>query len=470
MQEFLHTNSDDVQEDIERYRKMVTNDKELYFDVHQIENIFEFYLEKDMFEEAEKILQIGLRQHPNATSLLLKKATSLSDKDKVEEAMMILNKLAKIEHSNPDVFLLLGWNHLKKSNVKKAVENFNIAISAAFEDEEDILFEVGFNLSQEGLYKEALPYLERSDKKFPSNENVLFELAFIYDKLGKTEQSIECYDKLLDINPFSENAWYNLGILHSKNDNFTKAVQAYEFTLTINPYHSEAYFNLGNSFAHSGLFDKALKAYHQHASLSNDVILTYQYIADCWEQLGNYDMAIRFYLLVTKKNKENPDAWYGLGSAFMGKGDFKSALQSLDQAISMEPLSPDYWFAHARCLYELNKNEDAVKSLENGLNIDPAETTAWIELFRLRLITEPLFEPTKFIAELLNNFKDSSAIHYLATFVFLKHFKDEESAAVHLSRALELNADGLNVLLNEYPVISDNERLTSIIMEAKASN
>lgn len=467
MQEFLHTNSDDVQEDIERYRRMVTNDKELYFDVHQIENIFEFYLEKDMFNEAEKVLIIGLRQHPNATSLLLKHASSLSDKGKLEEAMKLLSSLTKIEHSNPEVFLSLGWNYLKQRNVKKAVENFNIAVTVAFEDEEDILFEIGFNLSQEGFFKDALPYLEKSDDKFPSNENVLFELAFIYDKTGSLDKSIKCYNKLLDINPFSENAWYNLGILHSKNENFTKAVQCYEFTLTINPYHPEAYFNLGNSFAHSGMFDKALKAYHQHVSLSKDVVLTYQYIADCWEQLGNFDMAIRFYQLVTKKNKENPDAWYGLGTAFMGKEDFKSGLQSLDQAISIEPLSSDYWFAHARCLYELDKGDDAVKSLENGLNIDPTETTAWIELFRLRLITESYFEPEKFITELLNNFNDNSSIYYLATFIYLKHFEEENRAAIYLKRALELNANGLNVLLNEYPVISDNKRLTSIIMEAK---
>ncbi len=470
MQEFLHTNSDDVQEDIERYRRMVTNDKELYFDVHQIENIFEFYLEKDMLKEAEKILHIGLSQHPLATSLLLKKASSLSDKGKLEEAKVLLNKLTKLEYTNPDVFLSLGWNYLKQNSVKKAVENFNIAVSIAFEDEEDILFEVGFNLSQEGFFKDALPYLKKADDKFSPNENVLFELAFIYDKTGNPDKSIECYKKLLDLNPFSENAWYNLGILYSKKEDSTEAVQAYEFTLVINPYHSEAYFNLGNSFAHSGMFDKALKAYHQHVSLSSDVILTYQYIADCWEQMGNFDMAIRFYTLVTKKNKENPDAWYGLGSAFMGKEDFKSALQALDQAISIEPLSPDYWFAHARCLYELDKGDDAVKSLENGLNIDPDETAAWIELFRLKLITDSFFEPEKFITELLNNLKNSSSIHYLATFVSLKYFHDENRAAYHLSRALELNTDGLNVLLTEYPVISDNEKFTSIIMATKNGN
>ena len=463
MQEFLHTNNDDVQEDIERYKQMVSAEKELYFDVHQIENIYEFYLEKDMFDEAEKILGIGLRQHPNASSLLLKHASSLSDKGKLQDAQNILEKLIRFESSNPDVFLTLGWNYLKQSKVKNAVDNFETAVSVAFEDEEDILFEVGFNLSQEGFYREALSFLERSNDKFPENENVLFELAFIYDKTGNLDKSVECYNKLLDINSFSENAWYNLGILYSKKEEFTKAVQAYEFTIAINPYHPEAHFNLGNSFAHSGMFAKALNEYLEHATLSNDTNLTYQYIADCWEQLGNFDLAIRFYTLVTKRQKDNPDAWYGMGTALMGKNDFSNALQALDQAISIEPLSPDYWFAHARSLFELGKKDDAVKSLENGLNLDPEETAAWIELFRLKMITEDFFSPEDYIKSLLKSFNVNASVFYLAAMVYLRYLKNDDKASHYLHLALKTNPEGWNVLSSEYPFIADSVTVRSVV-------
>ncbi len=463
MQEFLHTNNDDVQEDLERYKKMVSAEKELYFDVHQIENIHEFYLEKNLLEEADKILDIGLRQHPNATSLLLKKASALSDKGKLQEAEVILEKLTKLENSNPDVFLTLGWNYLKQKNIKKAVDNFETAVSVAFDDEEDILFEVGFNLSQEGYFKEALPFLQKSNEKYPGNENVLFELAFIYDKTGNLDRSIQCYNDLLDINSFSENAWYNLGIVYSKKEEFTKAFQAYEFTLAINPNHPEAHFNLGNSFAHSGMFDKALDQYLEHAALSSDTTLTYQYIADCWEQLEDYDMAIRFYTLVVKKQKENPDAWYGMGTALMGKNDFSNAIQALDQAISIEPLSPDYWFAHARCLFEMGKREDAIKSLENGLNLDPEETAAWIELFKLKLITEDFFEPVTFINSLLNDLAGNSSVLYLAAMVYIKYRKNDKRAAYYLHNAIKINPEGLNVLLSEYPFITDFPEIKTVL-------
>ena len=461
MQEFLHTNNDDVQEDLERYKKMVSAEKELYFDVHQIENIFDFYLEKDMLEEADRILEIGLRQHPNATSLLLKKASTLSDKGKLKKAQEILEKLTKLEYSNPDIFLTLGWNYLKQQNIKKAVDNFEMAASTAFEEEEDILFEIGFNLSQEGFFKEALPFLEKANSKFPANENVLFELAFIYDKRGNLDKSIECYNKFLDINSFSENAWYNLGILYSKKEKFTKAVQAYEFTIAINPDHPEAHFNLGNSFAHSGLFAKALDEYLDHASLSNDTTLTYQYIADCWEQLGSYDLAIRFYALVTKKQKNNPDAWYGMGTALMGKNEFANALQALDHAISIEPLIPDYWFAHARCLFELGKKEDAVKSLENGLNIDPEETAAWIELFKLKLITEDFFSPVDYVDWLMQNFKANASVLYLASVVYLKYKEDEGNALKLLTQALKLNPEGAFLISSEFPFLNDHSSIRS---------
>ena len=178
-------------------------------------------------------------------------------------------------------------------------------------------------------------------------------------------------------------------------------------------------------------------------------------------------MAIRFYNLVTKKEKNNSDAWYGLGTAFMGKSDFKNGLQSLDQAISIEPLNPDYWFAHARCLFELGKKEDAVKSLENGLNIDPDETAAWIELFRLKHITEPLFNPDLFMDILLKNFRDNASVHYLATYVYLRVFSNEDMAAYHLATAIDISKNGLEVLLAEMPGITENPKFSSIIMAVR---
>jgi len=451
MQDFLHASQDEVLEAVERFERMISTEKVVYFDVHQVENIFEFYLEKSLFDQADKIIEIGLNQHPQATSLLVKKASLYADQGRKEEALELLRIVAPIENTNPDVFMTLAWIMLQKSEMKEALQHYNKAVDLAFDDEESILLEIGYNLNQEEAYAESIPFLERLIAKYPNNENALFELAFSLDKVFDYKRSIETYERLLDLNPFSENGWYNAGIIYNKLEQFIKASQAYDYTIAINPNHSEAYFNKGNSLVHHGCFDEALDAYIEHSTLSNDVVLTYQYIADCWEQLGNFDMAIRFYQLVIKELPHHADAWYGLGTALMETKNFTGGLQAIDQAISINPLNADYWFAHARGLFELDKAEDAARSLENGLNIDPDEVTGWFELLKLKIALDPNFVIPIFINEVVDRYNDVAAIHYLSAVAHYHFLKDTTTAINALKTAVAISEDGLKSVEEDYP-------------------
>ncbi|WP_212216508.1 tetratricopeptide repeat protein [Carboxylicivirga linearis] len=463
MQDFLHANHDDVVEAVKRFERMISKDKEVFFDVHQVENIFDFYLEKSLLKQAEQILQIGLRQHPQSTSLLVKKAGFLADSNQLDDALGILLKVAPIENTNPEVFITLGWVMLQKDEIHSAVRYFNRAVDLAFDDEEDILLEIAYNLNQSEVYIEAVKFLEILSNKYPNNTNALFEFAFALEKIGERQRSINIYERVLELDPFSENAWYNVGILYNKEDRFIEASQAYDFTIAINPYHTEAYFNKGNSLAHKGCFAEALEAYIYHVSLSRDVVLTYQYIADCWEQLGNFDMAIRFYKLVTKELPESGDAWYGIGTALMEKEDFKNGLQAIDQAISINPMNADYWFAHARGLFELDQADDATRSLENGLNIDPEELSGWIELLKLKMGLDKSFVLQEFLKELQEQYSDVAAIHYLSVIINYKYLNDNISAFSELKKALNTDSSLLSYLLDEIPEIQKIPEFKSIL-------
>ena len=352
---------------------------------------------------------------------------------------------------------------LQKNEISSAVKYFKRAADLAFDEEEDILLEIAYNLNQAEVYVEAVVFLERLDKKYPNNQNALFEYAFALDKVGERKKSIETYERLLELDPFSENAWYNIGILYNKDDRFLEASQAYDFTLAINPNHSEAYFNKGNSLAHNGCFKEALDAYLEHATMTKDVVLTYQYIADCWEQMGNFDMAIRFYQLVTKELPESGDAWYGIGTALMEKEDFKNGLQAIDQAISINPMNADYWFAHARGLFELDQADDATRSLENGLNIDPEELTGWIELLKLKVGLDADFIPKTFLAEIKERYDDVAAIHYMAVIIHLSYLNNTHEAIQELKLALETDSSLLPQLLEELPDLINNPEFKELL-------
>lgn len=451
MQDFLHTSHDEVLNAVKRFERMVSADRVIYFDVNQVENIFEFYLNKDLFEQAEKILSIGLKQHPQAPELLLLKASLLADKGNLDEAEQILINITAIEQSDHEAFLTLGWILLQKNDTEKAVYYYKKAAGIAVEDKEDILLEIAFNLNMKDKFSESIYFLERLIEKEPDNESALFELAFSLDKTGKYKKSISFYENLLKLNPFSENGWYNIGILYNKEDRYLEAIQAYDFALSINPYHSEAYFNKGNSLVHHGYVNEALEAYLEHASLNKYTALTYLYIADCWEQLTNYEMAISFYNLVIKEQPDNPDAWYGIATALMETGNFKGGIQAIDKAISINSSNPDYWFAHARGLFEMDKADDAAKSLENGLGLDPHEITGWFELLKLKISIEENFNIMAYLDEIKNRYKDVAAILYLSAIANYKYLNNTTKAIEELKTAIDLDEDGIQNIEEDYP-------------------
>ncbi len=467
MQDFLHANQDDVQDDIERYKRMISTDKELYFDVHQIESISDFYIEKGLYDKASHVLQIGMKQHPLASSLKAKYAGILADNGQLDEAYELLLEIAPLEENNYEVFITLGWILLQKDALNQALKHFRKAIKVSFDDEEEVLLEIGFNLNQYDAHQEALEFLERLVHKYPHNPSGLFECAYAYDKIGDFYKSIETYEQLIELNPFAENGWYNLGILYNKTDNYIKAGEAYEFTLAINPLHSEAHFNRGNSLSHAGHFDDAIDAYIEHISLSKDIMLSYQYIAECWEQTGDYDMAVRFYQLVIKHLPNNADAWQGLGTCLMEKENFEGGLQAIDQAISINPVCADYWFAHARCLFELEKPMDACRSLENGLNIDPEELTGWIELLKLKILSDTAFDINEYLIQINQKHQSSVAIKYLSAIICFKYLEEENIGLEYLREAYSEDKQGMLIIDEDYPEISNLPQVQKLISISK---
>ncbi|WP_430809983.1 MULTISPECIES: tetratricopeptide repeat protein [unclassified Carboxylicivirga] len=458
MQEYLHANYDEVLQAIKRFEKMLSTDKIEYFDVHQIENIYDFYFDKNKIKKAGQVLNIGLKQHPGAASLIVKKAMHLAEQGELDAALKMLESVAAIESTNPDVFLTMGWIMLQKGKISKALEYYWQAVNSAYDEQEEVLLEVSYNLNQHELYLESVTFLKVLLKQAPNNESALFEYAFSLDKNLEYKKSIAAYKRLLTINPFSENGWYNLGVIYSKLGLHEEAGKAYAYTLAINPKHPEAHFNSGNSLVQSGFFAEALDAYTEHLALGDDGPLVYQYIGDCWEQLGNYPLAIRFYQQVIKIAPKQADAWYGLGTTLMETDKFEDGLQAIDQAIAINPLNADYWFAHARGLFELEKTEDAARSLENGLNLDPSELSGWFELLKLKIILNKDFDIEAYVLSLHDQNGEMAAIHYLTSVAYYHYLDCKDKALLPLREAIYMDADGLKTLADDYPdMVADKD-------------
>ena len=461
----------EVKEAVERFEKMEHNKQEYFFDVHSIESIFDFYLDQFELEKAERIIRLGLRQHPGASSLKIKEAIIYIEKGELSKATAILELLMHIEKSNPEVYLNLGYIYFREGNNKKAIRTLRDGLQYA-SDENDILLDTVLYLNQFNEYDATIDILSVRYPQIRDDENLLFEFAYALDKIGENQKAYSIYQEVLDLNPYSENAWYNTGISLVKTENLKEAEEAFDMCLAINPDHSQAYFNKGNSLAQQNRYQEALDSYLDCLSYDTEQTKCLQYIADCWNKLGNTTRAIQFFEMAVRSDFVDFDLWESYARFFLEQQEPKKCRNIIEQILGEKELmteeelgtfyhliaqsyvldekwnlSKEYFIRAACCNSKDFRHQGALYKLEKALN--------------------PEFNIEVFIEKYTSKLIETASFHYMLAIYHLVITENFDNGIDHLEAAL-LNAPGyIEELTDLFPEIislaKNNKQLSSLI-------
>ena len=105
--DWLYEN-DEVLATIRRYEDMMKKKEHYFFDVHEFEEIINYYSDVNNISLAVSAAEYAYRMHPTSTAIQLKIARLLVENGKVPEAIEILDVLEKIEESDYEIFMLKG--------------------------------------------------------------------------------------------------------------------------------------------------------------------------------------------------------------------------------------------------------------------------------------------------------------------------------------------------------------------------
>ncbi len=466
MHHFPRRDRNEDREAINRFERRSDNPSDAYFDVHQIEIIHDYYIETGNFERALEAIEIGLNQHPMATSLMLRKATLLMDSARFDEAKTILLLLSKIESNDPDVFLHLGSLYLYQSNLEEGLQYLKRAHFLGIdqgEEFEDLVLDICNQLNFYGYYEETIKYIELLDAQFRSHKAVLFEFGVASENLFDFEKALESYKALIEQDPFLENVWYNIGNTLNKDNRFDEAIDAYLYSLAINPINVEAMFNLGSCYAQIGDFETALDYYLEHASFLPFAEPVYPYIADCFEQLENYTQAYKYFNLMVTLNELNSEGYVGMGNCLYEMGDYKGALKNFKSAHEISPESSDITFSIGKCYFSLKKNPTAIKFFKKTILLNEHDTAAWLELYFLRHeISEKDLEKLFSKIDLFEN--ENFSLYYLSVIIWMER-GELENALTALKKGVYMRPEDLRILLEYYPEIMNEPLLADFINE-----
>ncbi|WP_462317267.1 tetratricopeptide repeat protein [Marinilabilia sp.] len=450
----------EVKEAVERFEKMEYSGQEFFFDVHTIENIFDFYLDKLQYNKAERIIGIGVKQHPDASTLQVKQAIIFIEKGRLAKASALLENLLLIEKSNPEVYLNLGYVYLRDGQNERAKKIFEEGLKFAFNEEQEVLLDVVLYLNQFKEYSATIDILGIRYEQIKENENLLFEMAYALDKVGEDQMAFNVYQDVLDINPFSDNAWYNTGICYVKLGNLDKANEAFDFCLALDPDHTQALFNKGNSLAQQNKYREALDSYLECVSYDLQQSKCLHYIADCWNQLGNSTDAIKFYELAVDTDFMDFNTWESYSLLHLENMDPEACRKIIDRAMTEKEIMSDdelSSFFHIRAQsYILDEEWDLSKKFFKKAALSQRKDLRHlIALFKLNQALNPEYNLELFIEEFSGDFLETVSFQYFLAAYHILITENMENGIHFLDEAVSNAPWNLKDLTDLFPEVKE---------------
>jgi tetratricopeptide (TPR) repeat protein len=452
----------EVNEAVQRYEKMLREGATKYFDVIQIEQIIERYIEEGKIHPALEAIQMGMAQHPGSIALKIRKVNILFNLGEIAQALKLANELLKIEDTNPELHLMKGSAHLLLGNPEEANRAFNLSLKYSPDDRDEALFNIAYAYEQSNDYKRAIKYLEEAILINPQHEGALYELAYCLERTDQDEQSLELYNRYIDADTFSDSAWFNLGIVLTKLNRLEESVEAYDYALVINEDFPNAWFNMGHSLMLLKKFNEAIEAFNNYLKYDeqNDEVLTL--IANCYTRLRQSDAAILHYQQAINSNEKNDRAWFGYALELYGSKKYRKAYECMLKATKYNDIIFDYQYFLAKTASKLNYLNSAVDAFEKTLGIDQFKKSVWLSYANMLFKKGMVIKAIEILETALVHFPEHALILYRLAAYYLD-INDTETAEIYLDNAVRTDKKNTQFLFKAYPEAAGFELVHRII-------
>ncbi|MCG3661751.1 tetratricopeptide repeat protein, partial [Aliarcobacter butzleri] len=314
----------------------------------------EHTLKKNTKEFLEKINSNYATDVSKSVYDLLEKAIKLLEDQKLEDAIMLLEKS---KNENQKIFEFLGALYSEQKEYKKAEEYYLKAIENG---NNDALNSLGALYSEQKEYKKTEEYYLKAIKN--GNNDALNNLGALYKNQKEYKKAEEYFLKA--IKNGNNDALNNLGVLYSEQKEYKKAEHYY--LKAIETGNNNALNSLGALYSEQKEYKKAEQYFLKAIENGNNIALNN--LAILYSVQKEYKKAEEYYLKAIENGSN--DALNSLGALYSDQKEYKKAEEYYLKAI--ENGNNDA-LNNLGVLYsdqkEYKKAEEYyLKAIENGVN------------------------------------------------------------------------------------------------------
>lgn len=354
---------------LERYEQFLSVGTPGYFDVDELEDLSEFYRIHGLQDKSSGVLDLGLKLHPDNSSLMLRQVALLVDSGRHAKALRVLETLPEKESLEVQLLKAEIYLHMKR-------EAAGLGLLRALMHQEafnrvDLLLDVSGILTRAGKLDLAKEVLWKALQEHPDDEDLLEELTYVLEELKDYQALVQIYDKLLDADPYRTDTWFNAGQAWFNLERYDKAIEAYDFAWALSEDDFLPLLQKGHALFQSEQYEKAAQMYETCISHIEPADYIHLLVGEAYEKAGLYEKAIVHFDLVLTMFPENIEAYAGLGLCYMELKEFKKSLGYLEKALLIDDSDAELWVYMAELMLQMERKDEAYVSYLRSLSIDP---------------------------------------------------------------------------------------------------
>jgi tetratricopeptide (TPR) repeat protein len=254
------------------------------------------------FSEAEELCRGILAVAPEHSPATLMLAELVWERGDCEDAIRLLEPLAKRHPDSPAVHFSLG-------NAYRAA----------------------------GLLKAAETALKRAILLQPNFPDALNSLGLVLHKLNDRDRAAQVYERAILLDSGFVEARLNLADLLFDNCQFEAAVQQLRGALAIDPQSARLHHRLGVALEQQHKYKEAVGSHTSAITLDPTLVEAYVSLSSALCGLGKADDALPHIRAAVTMRPDLAPAWNALGTALRAVGQFPEAAEAYEKAIALQP-------------------------------------------------------------------------------------------------------------------------------------
>ncbi len=330
------------------------------------------YRSQQNYPKALKILNRGIKAHPNSASLYGSRAYIFKRMNEYKKAAADYLKAYQIgqgyswharsyvqqlqemkQHDKAIAFLKKEMGKATGNNKKQFISMYSKALYKAGRTQEaknfvlkqgdaDALLQAARTTRRKGKLDRALELckaaLLKQSRKY-TKSSIYQEMANIYKKQRKNKKAAEMYQKVIDLDPDRYYSYYSLANYYKYTlKDHKKAVQVWNAFIARKPKNPQAYYYRAE--AHKSAKDKmaALLDYMRGLHFSKKERYDYSRIASFLRyDVKRYDLAIELWNDFLMNNPKDASAHRSRAKLYEKQKNYEAAMRDYRKAIALKP-------------------------------------------------------------------------------------------------------------------------------------